>query len=141
MSSSIYELVKLLINIRPLGTLPIYPDFMQFIMQFLIYILHIHQVCTQTTADPSCSFIYLFIMYLFIHALFHLNFGSGFPPVCVCVFWRWCAVWVWVWLCVLPFDFPSWRFQFSFLCQTRYANIVPVPTATAVQTSVAFTVT
>lgn len=44
-------------------------------------------------------------------------------------------------LCVLSFDFPSWRFQFSFLCQTRYANIVPVPTATAVQTPGAFTVT
>lgn len=41
----------------------------------------------------------------------------------------------------LSFDFPSWRFQFSFLCQTRYANIGRAPTATAMQTFGAVTVT
>lgn len=80
----------------------------------------------------------LFIYYLFIYALSYLicvptqggGRGGGFPYLRGGV---------------LSFDFPSWRFQFSFLCQTRYANIGRAPTATAMQTfpaaAAAFTVT
>jgi len=95
----------------------------------------------------DCTIIYLFIMYfLFMPCFICISFLAYVCP-CSAVSLATTAAWsALCWggatgRCVLSFDFPSWRFQFSFLCQTRYANIVPVPTATGVQTSGAFTVT
>lgn len=87
---------------------------------------------------PSLSVcVCVFVYYLFIYALSYLICvslrPSSYHPTSSTL---WSA-----WRGGLSFDFPSWRFQFSFLCQTRYANIGRAPTATAMQTFGAVTVT
>lgn len=83
----------------------------------------------------------VFVYYLFIYALSYLICvslrPSSYHPTSSTLWsaWRGAAGGG------LSFDFPSWRFQFSFLCQTRYANIGRAPTATAMQTFGAVTVT
>lgn len=63
----------------------------------------------------ACSFIYLFIMYLFIHALFHLNFFSSF---CVATSPRHpSSIHVWVWVMVgvcFHLIFQAGAFSFHF---------------------------
>lgn len=83
---------------------------------------------------PSLSVcVCLFIIYLFMHCPIWFVCPSSYHPTSSTL---WSA-----WRGGLSFDFPSWRFQFSFLCQTRYANIGRAPTATAMQTFGAVTVT